>query len=137
FLAESCDSISSAHEDTLYPHIIVQYDQGMRVQAGDIDVQTPFPNRLIYVNDPANASLVLSDQLGTLLSVVARQRARGRLRQRLVCAPEGCLQPYARQRSGQRSARRGGRPTFPERKPPWPDRPRSRPPARPSTHHSP
>ena len=66
-LPESCDYISSAHEDTLYPHIIVQYDQGTRVQVGDIDVRTPFPNRLIYVNDPANASLVLSDQLGILL----------------------------------------------------------------------
>jgi ADP-dependent phosphofructokinase/glucokinase len=66
-LPPSCDYISSAHEDTLYPHIIVQYDQGTRVQVGDIDVQTPFPNRLIYVNDPANASLVLGDQLGTLL----------------------------------------------------------------------
>jgi ADP-dependent phosphofructokinase/glucokinase len=66
-LPEPCDYISSAREDTLYPHIIVQYDEGTRVQVGDIDVQTPFPNRLIYVNDPANASLVLSDQLGPLL----------------------------------------------------------------------
>jgi ADP-dependent phosphofructokinase/glucokinase len=66
-LPPSCDYISSALEDTLYPHLVVQYDQGTRVQVGDIDVQTPFPNRLIYVNDPANASLVLSDQLGSLL----------------------------------------------------------------------
>jgi ADP-dependent phosphofructokinase/glucokinase len=66
-LPPSCDYISSAREDTLYPHLVVQYDQGTRVQAGDIDVQTPFPNRLIYVNDPANASLALSDQLGSLL----------------------------------------------------------------------
>ena len=66
-LPESCDYISSAREDTLDPHIIVQYAQGTRVQVGDIDVQTPFPNRLIYVNDPANASLALSDQLGSLL----------------------------------------------------------------------
>jgi ADP-dependent phosphofructokinase/glucokinase len=66
-LPPSCDYISSALEDTLFPHLVVQYDQGTRVQVGDIDVQTPFPNRLIYVNDPANASLVLSDQLGSLL----------------------------------------------------------------------
>jgi ADP-dependent phosphofructokinase/glucokinase len=66
-LPPSCDYISSAREDTLYPHLVVQYDQGTRVQVGDIDVQTPFPNRLIYVNDPANASLVLSEQLGSLL----------------------------------------------------------------------
>jgi ADP-dependent phosphofructokinase/glucokinase len=66
-LPPSCDYISSALEDTLFPHLVVQYDQGTRVQVGDIDVQTPFPNRLIYVNDPANASLVLSDQLGSVL----------------------------------------------------------------------
>ena len=66
-LPSSCDYISSAREDTLYPHLVVQYDQGTRVQVGDIDVQTPFPNRLIYVNDPANASLMLSEQLGSLL----------------------------------------------------------------------
>ena len=66
-LPPSCDYISSAREDTLYPHLVVQYDQGTRVQVGDIDVRTPFPNRLIYVNDPANASLVLSEQLGSLL----------------------------------------------------------------------
>jgi ADP-dependent phosphofructokinase/glucokinase len=63
----SCDYISSARADTFYPHLVVQYDQGTRVQVGDIDIQTPFPNRLIYVNDPANASLALSEQLGSRL----------------------------------------------------------------------
>jgi ADP-dependent phosphofructokinase/glucokinase len=63
----SCDYISSARDDTLYPHLVVQYDQGTRIQVGDIDMQTPFPNRLIYVNDPANASLALSEQLGSQL----------------------------------------------------------------------
>jgi len=66
-LPPSCDYISSARGDTLDPHLVVQYDQGTRVQVGDIDLQTPFPNRLIYVNDPANASLALSEQLGPLL----------------------------------------------------------------------
>jgi RibD C-terminal domain len=40
-------------------------------------------------------------------SVAARQRAPGRVRRRLVRDPEGCLQPHARQRPGQRPARRG------------------------------
>jgi hypothetical protein len=66
-LPPSCDYISSAQKDTLYPHLVVQYDQGTQVQIGAIDVRAPFPNRLIYVNDPANASLELSDQLGSLL----------------------------------------------------------------------
>jgi ADP-dependent phosphofructokinase/glucokinase len=66
-LPPSCDYISSAREDTVDPHLVVQYDQGTRVQVGDLDLSPPFPNRLIYVNDPANASLVLSEQLGMLL----------------------------------------------------------------------
>jgi hypothetical protein len=66
-LPRSCDYISSAGEDTCYPHLVVQYDEGTRVQIGDINLRAPFPNRLIYVNDPANASLRLSDQLGSIL----------------------------------------------------------------------
>jgi sugar/nucleoside kinase (ribokinase family) len=66
-LPSSCDYISSARTDTLYPHVVVQYDQGTRIRVGDIDIKTPFPNRLIYVNDPANASLALSEQLGSVL----------------------------------------------------------------------
>jgi ADP-dependent phosphofructokinase/glucokinase len=66
-LPPSCDYISSARDDSLYPHLVVQYDQGTRIQVGEIDMQTPFPNRLIYVNDPANASLALSEQLGSQL----------------------------------------------------------------------
>jgi ADP-specific Phosphofructokinase/Glucokinase conserved region len=66
-LPPSCDYISSAREDALYPHLVLEYDQGTQVKVGEIDVRAPFPNRLIYVNDPANSSLLLSDQLGTLL----------------------------------------------------------------------
>jgi ADP-dependent phosphofructokinase/glucokinase len=51
-----------------HPHVIVQYDQNIQVRAGDINIQAPFPNRLIYVNDPANEDLQLSDDLGLLLS---------------------------------------------------------------------
>jgi hypothetical protein len=66
-LPASCDYICSGDQDTLYPHLIVQYDQDMRVRAGDIDIRAPFPNRLIYVNDPANESMLLSGDLGSLL----------------------------------------------------------------------
>ena len=45
----------------------MQYDEGLRVRVGDIDVRAPFPNRLIYVNDPANEALMLSDDLGCRL----------------------------------------------------------------------
>jgi ADP-dependent phosphofructokinase/glucokinase len=66
-LPAACDYICSGRQDTFYPHLIVQYDQDMRVRVGDIDIQAPFPNRLIYVNDPANEALLLSDELGSVL----------------------------------------------------------------------
>jgi ADP-dependent phosphofructokinase/glucokinase len=59
--------IASSAEDTFYPHLIVQYRKGMRVRAGDVDITAPFPNRLIYVNDPANSAMLLTDDLGDRL----------------------------------------------------------------------
>jgi ADP-dependent phosphofructokinase/glucokinase len=67
-LPAGCDYICSDDRDTFYPHLIVQYDQDLRIRAGDIDIRAPFPNRLIYVNDPANGSMLLSPGLGELLS---------------------------------------------------------------------
>ena len=61
------DYFSSGVEDTFYPHLIVQYDQGLRIRTGDLDITAPFPNRLIYVNDPANGAMLLSGDLGDRL----------------------------------------------------------------------
>lgn len=66
-LPADCDYICSDDKDTFHPHLVVQYDQGVRVRAGDIDITAPFPNRLIYVNDPPNGSMLLSPELGGLL----------------------------------------------------------------------
>jgi len=59
--------IASGTEDTFYPHLIVQYDRGLRIRTGDLDITAPFPNRLIYVNDPANGAMLLTDELGPRL----------------------------------------------------------------------
>jgi ADP-dependent phosphofructokinase/glucokinase len=59
--------ISSGVEDTFYPHLIVQYDRGLRIRADGLDITAPFPNRLIYVNDPANGAMLLTEDLGTRL----------------------------------------------------------------------
>ncbi|GAA4262719.1 ADP-dependent glucokinase/phosphofructokinase [Dactylosporangium darangshiense] len=61
------DYINSGTGDTFYPHLIVQYDKGLRVRANDIDIDAPFPNRLIYVNDPANGAMLLTGDLGDRL----------------------------------------------------------------------
>jgi ADP-dependent phosphofructokinase/glucokinase len=67
-LPADSEYINSGTADTFYPHLIVQYDQGLWIRANDIDIHAPFPNRLIYVNDPANAEMVLTDDLGTHLA---------------------------------------------------------------------
>jgi ADP-dependent phosphofructokinase/glucokinase len=66
-LPPGCDFICSARQDSTDPHLIVQFAEGVRVVAGDIAVQAPQSNRVIYVNDPPNRSLVLSDDLGHAL----------------------------------------------------------------------
>ncbi|QYN33892.1 ADP-dependent glucokinase/phosphofructokinase [Pseudonocardia sp. DSM 110487] len=66
-LPSDSEYISSGDEDTFYPHLIVQYDRGLRIRAGDLDITAPFPNRLIYVNDPANGAMLLADELGPRL----------------------------------------------------------------------
>ena len=59
--------VNSGIEDTFYPHLIVQYGAGLRLRANDIQIVAPSPNRLIYVNDPANGDLRLTGDLGDRL----------------------------------------------------------------------
>ena len=70
-LPADTEYVNSGVEDTFYPHLIVQYDRGLRLRAGDIDLTAPSPNRLIYVNDPANGDLLLTDDLGDRLGRAA------------------------------------------------------------------
>jgi len=58
--------ISSATEDTLDPHLIIQFHAGTRVVAGDIDITSPAPNRLIVANDLPNREMRLSEELGLI-----------------------------------------------------------------------
>jgi len=67
-LPSRCDYVCSAVADTTDPHLIVQFPTGTRVQAGDIDLTAPHPNRIIFANDPPSRELVLSDQLGSVLA---------------------------------------------------------------------
>ncbi|HEY0239663.1 MAG TPA: ADP-dependent glucokinase/phosphofructokinase [Friedmanniella sp.] len=66
-LPASCDYVCSALTDTTDPHLIVQFRAGDRVRSGDVDLTAPFPNRVIFTNDPPNRELVLSPELGTVL----------------------------------------------------------------------
>lgn len=66
-LPRSISWISSADRDTLDPHLIVQFAEGTRVSAGNIDIVAPSPNRVILANDPPNREMRLSAELGPTL----------------------------------------------------------------------
>jgi ADP-dependent phosphofructokinase/glucokinase len=63
--------LCSAVEDSTDPHLIVQFPKGARVRVGDVELQAPRANRLIYVNDPPNSELLISPQLGEVLRTAA------------------------------------------------------------------
>ena len=63
-LPDGTRTISSAIEDSLFPHLIVQYPAGATVQVADGIVSAARANRLIYTHDPPNEELVLATELG-------------------------------------------------------------------------
>lgn len=67
-LPDTISYICSATEDTLDPHLIVQYPVGAHVRLTDGDVLSPAPNRLIFANDPPNRRMLLSADLPASLS---------------------------------------------------------------------
>lgn len=67
-LPEAVDYLCSATEDSLDPHVIVQYPAGATVTVIDGQVRSSHPNRIIFVNDPPNRDLVLSEDLPAALS---------------------------------------------------------------------
>lgn len=60
--------LCSAEHDSTDPHLIVQFPAGASVRVGDVVLDAPHPNRLIYVNDLPNREMVLSPGLGDLLA---------------------------------------------------------------------
>lgn len=66
-LPASVDVVSSAEQDSLDPHLIVQYPAGTRVRLrgadGETELVAPHPNRIIYANDPPHRELRLAADL--------------------------------------------------------------------------
>ncbi len=60
--------LCSATEDSLDPHLIVQFPAGAVVRLADAEIRSEHPNRIIYVNDPPNRDLVLSPELPEALA---------------------------------------------------------------------
>jgi ADP-dependent phosphofructokinase/glucokinase len=60
--------VCSSTQDSSYPHLIVQFPQGARVRAGDIDLCAPRANRLIYHDDTDNVVMRLNEAFGDLIT---------------------------------------------------------------------
>lgn len=60
--------VCSNTQDSSYPHLIVQFSEGTRVKAGDIDICTKRANRIIYNNDYDNIVVKLNEGLSELIT---------------------------------------------------------------------
>lgn len=60
--------VCSNSQDTLYPHLIVQFDEGTRVCANDIDIRSNRANRIIYHNDTDNIRMHLNEEFAQLVT---------------------------------------------------------------------
>jgi ADP-dependent phosphofructokinase/glucokinase len=67
-LPQDCPYVCSADEEHIYPHLIVQFNQGIKVTASDIDIYTSRSNRIIYDNDQDNVEIKLNENLSALLT---------------------------------------------------------------------
>lgn len=60
--------VCSNAEDSAYPHLIVQFDGGTRVRAGDIDLCAPRANRIIYHDDHDNIRMAINEEYARLIT---------------------------------------------------------------------
>lgn len=60
--------VCSNDEENLYPHLIVQFGENTRVQAGDIDICTSQANRIIYHSDVDNIRMSLNEDFASLIT---------------------------------------------------------------------
>jgi ADP-dependent phosphofructokinase/glucokinase len=66
-LPANVSHLCSSTVDSTDPHLIVQFPAGARIRIGEVQLQAPNANRLIYVFDPPNRELCLSPNLGDVL----------------------------------------------------------------------
>ncbi|MDR2020297.1 MAG: hypothetical protein LBQ14_05960 [Treponema sp.] len=60
FLPEEAVGFFSSGRESIYPHLIIQYDRDIVIDAGDIHIRTSRANRIIYDNDLDNAIMKLN-----------------------------------------------------------------------------
>ena len=60
--------VCSNLQDSLHPHLIVQFGQDTRVKASDIDICTSQANRIIYHHDDDNITMDLNENFADLIT---------------------------------------------------------------------
>lgn len=60
--------VCSAKGESSHPHLIIQFCQGTRIKASDIDICTKSANRVIYHNDYDNIIMELNEDFGDLVN---------------------------------------------------------------------
>ncbi len=60
--------VCSNPNDSAYPHLIVQFDKGARLRAGDIDIRARQSNRLIYHCNADNIAMRLNEDFADFLA---------------------------------------------------------------------
>ncbi|MDR0638030.1 MAG: hypothetical protein LBG27_03850 [Spirochaetaceae bacterium] len=65
-LPPDCPRLCSNGEVSSYPHLIIQFQAGTRIDAHDIHINVNRPNRVIYTNDEDNALMRLHPELPLL-----------------------------------------------------------------------
>lgn len=67
-LPQACPYVCSNTEDSLHPHLIVQFDKGSSVKAGNIDICSSQANRIIYHHDDDNITMNLNESFSDLIT---------------------------------------------------------------------
>lgn len=67
-LPPECPYVCSNTAESSYPHLIVQFDQGARVRAGDVDLRARRANRIIYHDDTDNVTMRLNEEFARLIT---------------------------------------------------------------------
>jgi ADP-dependent phosphofructokinase/glucokinase len=63
-LPPDCPWICSNTQESLFPHLIVQFDRDATIEAGDIALHSRRANRLIYHDDLDNVAMRLNEEFG-------------------------------------------------------------------------
>ena len=67
-MPQGCPYICSNTQDSLHPHVIIQFGKDTSVKASDIDICSSQANRIIYHHDDDNIVMKLNEDFAELIT---------------------------------------------------------------------